>query len=162
MGKLSIPETVKVAKRSIKLASSSTLEACQIPIGLGENEIAIVLGAYMSLRGSYSAPGYMWLYKKSEERLPTEDDWYAENGGWQEDDAVFDYMKIYLDDITAVGLYDRQKDVYKVYPYPLVIIRDPSMLAYGAATVSVTAMIWYMIQQVTDAELTQLMVKDHA
>lgn len=164
MGKISIPEQVKIARLEVKLTKSNSLEAHEIPIGIGKGEIAIVLASYFEVRqsASSSSGAKCWLYKKSEEHVPTVSGWDDEGGGWQRDEAVFDTFNGQQIVLSSVGVFDKIERLYKVYPYPLALIRDPSLLANGTQTLPVTVLLWYMLQKVTDAELAQLMVKDHA
>lgn len=161
--KLSLPQQVIIARRAIAIVGASTLEAYEIPLGLGEDEVAIVLAAKLAHRGASTAHVQQWLSRRSTKKIPTDLTWANEAGSWQDDGSVFDWFASFKTEHTAVGVENRSCEEYKVYPYPIVLIRDPSMLVFSnMATVLCTVILYYLIEKVTNEQLAKLMVKDHA
>jgi hypothetical protein len=161
--KISVPQQVSVARVEVLAAASNTLEGYEIPMGLGEKQVAIVLASKLCIRaGDGTDSNRIWLIRKSEENISTVATWPNEAGTWQQDPSVFDHLKAFRTALTSVGINDKIDREYKVYPYPVVLIRNPTMVIYGAQGRAFTAILWYMLEDVTNAELAQLMVKDHA
>jgi hypothetical protein len=81
---------------------------------------------------------------------------------WREDTDVIDYYAISNEWTTAVGYSDSYKQMYKNFPHPLVIIRPPQLVAQSvAAQTSVNLWLWYTTRRVSEAQMAELMVKDH-
>ena len=158
MGKIELPETVKVAK--VYLAPSTTvLTYAKIPIEIGEDEVALLMAVKWISQNNVANVLTSWIWKRSypnvDPRIPARFD---------EDSNVIDYEQYYRVIDTNVGAYEGSRTRYYVLPYPMVLIRSPQLVTQ--ATVSGVSMVnlicWYVNQKVTDAQLAELMVKDHA
>jgi len=157
-------ETVKVAHVSSG-PSIADDHYYPIPIKPGKGQIALLLAAQLLCMPDVAgASNYteMWIWRKS---FPQEDAriFGANNILWPTDPDVLDYHGHFDTFNTAVGAANRGSFNYKVYPYPIVLIRQPQMVVnVFSGDTFVVGSFWYMLKSVTDKELTKLMVKDHA
>ena len=161
MGKLSIPQQVKIASASVTLAAS--VGSTKIPIEMGDNEIALLLASKVMVYtdADQAADMRLCLYRKTE-NVPTDAGFLSTVGRWQTDSAVLDIWLCLFDTTRTSEWAEYSKWIYQVYPYPYVLIRQPSIVHFGTAqNVYAAITLWYLTERVTDAELTQLMVKDH-
>jgi hypothetical protein len=106
---------------------------------------------------SANAEAALWLYRRSDvdtDALPAT--WFDYDGEWQQDSGVIDYTRGRIRENGTAS-------EYKVYPYPIVLIRPPAVI-YSLSSINFKLCLglWYVIQTVTDREMTELMMKDHA
>jgi len=147
-------------------------ETERIPLGIGESEVAIILASYIRLyaknMSNANVRARMWLYRKDTEGSNKATGWYQDSendgGAWTDDPAVFDMFGTTMAFAAGTGDVGSLSDhLYKVYPFPVVLIRDPSYLFYAdIGAVYYEVGLWYVRDKVSDKELAELMVKDHA
>lgn len=158
MPKQQWPASVKVAWWEFNPGGSGYGTA-KLPLEIGHNQVAVLLAIQAQVLNNSSSPtqGALWLYRRGEveaDDLPAA--WYGYGGGWQHDKGVIDF--------TRGSLPANSSDAaYKVYPYPVILIRSPAVVySIGGSQLKPSMGLWYVLQNVTDKELAELMVKDHA
>lgn len=159
-----IIETVKLAK-VCAFPPAGGDHYYEIPIRPGEDQVALLLacqlGAHPDTLGANQIT-YEWIWRKS---MPEVDAVKFANDSvtWQEDSDVIDHASWFNEWDTAAGYAPRGGERYVVYAYPVVVIRPPQFVVWTfSGDTRVTCLCWYMLQDVSDAELARLMVKDHA
>lgn len=152
-----IPQQVKSAW--VEDLFPGTVQTRPIKLELGPDEIAIVLASVFCHVGERTpqAPR-MWLYKKGDEHIPS--NLWAFGTEWTRDDQVIDFFTTKIDHFGDLGTTLVSSRLYKVYPYPITLIRSPSLRVVGEGTCSVG--VWYLTERVSKDVLAHLMVKDHA
>lgn len=160
MGKLYLPETVKVAHWYLAVSTGVVVSRAQIQgMGIGKNEVAILLGLKWIIDSDLSGVNFvlrMALWRKS--------DVAWQYGNLQqlniqyEKDIVWS-MKTTRLDLNSMG---KEEDTF-IFPYPVVLIRKPQIIGHASlAAVTTGGFLYYVTEQVTDEQLAKLMVKDHA
>lgn len=162
MGKLNISQQVRVA--SLSIATTAAAQSASLPLLVGDDEVGLLLASKFQVI-SYAAQvndARAMLYRKTD-NLPDLTVFADPDGVWQGDSSVMDVWACRFDtQRTAEGI-DQTRWIYEVYPSPFIFIRQPSLIFVGsAANVFIALTLWYVLEEVTDAELAQLMVKDHA
>lgn len=155
--------------KRLKIATASTalttgLWSTKFPIGLAKDEAmflhAVKCNVVRSASGGWESR--IFLYKKTE-NVPAVSAWSVHStGDWKDDKAVLDNWFMVGNSVrTAEGLFP-EPIYYQVYPMPIILIRPPSLLHYGTAGTSAALTLWYETTKVSDTNLLELMVKDHA
>ena len=168
MAKIALPEQVRIAKNRVVIAAASTLQYEEIPMEMGEDEVALLLAYQMifeditPLEGAhYRTEAYIWR-KSQPKTYPTIRSHWAEDS----DTITFD-VHDFIYQGYGVPHPVFSKSWYKVLPYPVVLIRPPSLISYATGDpepptgMRVYSLCWYVLQKVTDEQLAKLMVKDH-
>lgn len=160
MTKTQWPTTVKTAW--FDQTPSSVREAYRIPMGIGYQQVAVLLAVQVEVANSSQTNntfGAVWLMRNGDpgELESKTTQWFESGGLWQQDTNVVDHTRGYVPARTG-------DTAYKVYPYPIILIRDPTVLVWTGEVdeLSFTLGLWYVLQTVTDKEMSELMVKDHA
>lgn len=149
--KIDWPATVKVQWTQV----TGTPNWERVDLELGDREVAVLLAIQVHYyNNDLASLVSAWLHKQSEPTTKAGNGQW-ENGGWLEDPGVLDFDQSYVGN-QASGA------TWKVYPYPIVLIRQPSVIIDKPNNMIATLGLWYVRQEVTDAEMAQLMVKDHA
>lgn len=155
-----LPETLKVAKCGYPTGVPSANPVyIPVPIQIGPMEVALLHASQWIIAtvapNSDSLQSVLWRKSAPATKatiLTT----------WREDTDVIDYYAISNEWTTAVGYSDSYKQMYKNFPHPLVIIRPPQLVAQSvAAQTSVNLWLWYTTRRVSEAQMAELMVKDH-
>lgn len=163
MGKI-IDLSRKVKLASISIEVTSTIGSTPFPIGLGKDEIILLYASkYMLSRApalnSYDL--YTILYKKTE-NVPTSVSYISPLGNWQTDKNVLDaWFYLGHNQRTAENIAPVDP-FYQVYPKPIPLVRTPSFVHYASSTIAVSLLLWYYTTKISDKDLLELMVKDHA
>jgi len=158
VAKEKFPETVRVAKAFVAVKGITTLNYATIKMGLGEDEVALLLASKWIMQNNLASGLWAYLWKRSfpniDDRIPAR---------WAEDTNIIDIDQTTLSTLTEVGSYEDKKTRYIQYPYPFVLIRDPQLVGYSDTDdqTLVSILLYYVIVKVTDKELAELMVKDH-
>lgn len=160
--KFDLSQKLKFAVASSTLTTGAW--ATKFPIILAENEIGLVHAAkstvYRDAAGSYKAR--LFLYRKTE-NVPETAAWTDHSdGGWLKDKAVLDAWFYFGNTLRTVESLAPIPMLYQNYPIPLVLIRTPTMVHYGTAGTSGSITLFYTTQKVSDKDLAELMMKDHA
>lgn len=162
MAKLSAPESVKVAIAG-QAAPDTNVNAIRVPIIMGKNEVAIVLAvrAIDSITtGTHNHIANWALWKKSDETWPEAD---LKITSLAKNSDILIAGSFVTNTATQGGKGYKSVDDF-IFPYPQVLLRPPQFLyQYDSQTgQKIGIMVYYVIQEVKDAELARLMVKDHA
>lgn len=159
---MALPETIKVAKCGYPagVPAGPGLTYIPVPVQMGPQEVALLHALQWII--ATAAPNadslQSVLWRKS---LPAQKANLLTT--WREDTDVIDYYATENYWGSDVGYGDPYKQIYKVLPRPLLLIRPPQLVAVSAtANTSVNLWLWYTVITVTDEELARLMIKDHA
>jgi len=151
-----IPQQVSIASMMAQCAVANSHR--RVPIELGDDEIAILLATNWQAAADDMLPSSSWgfLYRKTE----TEPNWDAiVYGDWASDPNVMDTFFTGWDNTNQAGqITDRQ---YIVYPFPIVLVRQPSIIFAGTINTYLAVTCYYLRERVGKDELARLMVKDH-
>ena len=155
-------ETVKVAS-TIAYPAAGGVSYHDIPIKPGKGQVALLLAAQMAFAPDTTGANNFtkgWIWRKSPPNVSVL--FGLSTALWISDPDIIDFLPCYNEIITQ-GVAPRAAVSYKVYPYPVVLIRQPQfVVATFSGDTEVSCICWYMLQSVTDKEMTKLMVKDHA
>lgn len=163
MSKIDLSKKLKVVTSSRQLTTGLWAEA--FPIGLAKDEILLIHASkvivYRTASGGWNTR--LFLYKKTE-NVPATSAWsvHDETGGWTTDDSVLDAWFYIGNTVRTSEPLPPVINAYQIYPKPLVLIRPPSYLHYGTEGTSASITLWYSTEKVSDKNLLELMVKDHA
>jgi len=162
MVKIDLSRNLKVVSIGVSL-STETLSN-KLPIGLAKDEIILLHASKTTIHrtasGGYNAR--LFLYKKTE-NVPTDVEWTApDTGDWRYDKAVLDEWFFIGNTVRTAEPLLSVPPVSLRYPKPLVLIRTPSLIYYGTAGTAAILTVWYTTEKVSDKDLLELMVKDHA
>ena len=162
MSKLSISERLKVAIATASLATG--VWAVKFPIVLAKNEV-LLLHSVKHIVNRTAAGGWesrAFLYRKTE-NVPATSAWSAHHGGaWANDASIIDSWFYVGNSVrTAEGLTPETIE-YQNYSIPMLLIRPPSLLTYGTPGTTVSIELWYTTKKISDKDLAELMMKDHA
>ena len=150
---------------SVAFSASTSLKSAQLPINLAKGEVIQVYAPkYMHNRGYGSAlyERRSVLYRKTE-KLPTTGAFMSPTGGWQGDKSVIDAWFYKGDSAATNESVDATPPCYQVYPIPITLIRKPTLVLHCTdAFSSVSFLLWYTTKKVSDKNLTELMMEDHA
>lgn len=159
---MGIPQQVKVATLSFEV--DATTRSIKVPIEMGDEEVVMLLASRLQVI-SYAAQvsdARLLFYRKTE-FIPDLSIFASLGAVWQGDSAVLDIWATRFDTRRTAEGIDQTRSWYTVYPYPYILIRQPSLIYTGSPTnVIVAFSVWYLTEIVTETDLTQLMVKDHA
>lgn len=156
MPKQQWPATVKVAWWEEQPTGAGQSQSA-LPIEIGYGEVAVLLAIQPQIvnTGASDEGAAMWLYRQSEPGTKRSG-WSSYGGYWQQDTNVIDYTR-------GTVLANTSLLAYKVYPYPVILIRPPSIIyATSSVDLIMSLGLWYVLQKVTEKEMSELMVKDHA
>jgi len=153
-----LPQQIQIAKVLATIPVIDTLYYYPVPLGLSgaANEVAIVEAYEIGIAVTPGAVDTLqaWIWRKSIPNVkPTLE------ATWPEDSDVLDYWIYSV--LATEG--DPMVTSYKLLPRPLILIRDPQFVVSNVGLESWAFLkVYYTLAKVSDADLAQLMVKDHA
>lgn len=156
-----LPEQVLTAKCGSGLLGAFAEKALLVPIDLGELEIALLLAYDLQFImppniGNARASAYL-----TRETMPLDTDTGDVIARWATLKSVIIAQGVVTNDAGNAGALDRC--FYRVLPYPVILIRPPTIVVEGNnAAIALNVILWYVRQEVTRDQLAHLMVKDHA
>lgn len=154
----------KLKSAIVRTPLYTSLKSVSFPIGLARNEVIFLHSSkliyYRDVAAPYNAKAF--LYRKTE-NVPT-DTPYSDHstGAWGVDKAVIDAWFVVGRTISTAESLNTFPILFETYSKPIVLIRPPSMLYYGTTNASISLTLWYHTEKVSDKDLLELMVKDHA
>lgn len=161
MSKTDLTQKLKISSVSVDLTTGTW--STPFPIGLAKDEILLIHASKATIHRT-AAGGYnarLFLYKKTE-NVPTTSAWSGATGDWRHDKSVLDNWFWVGSTVRTSEPLLADRPVYQVYPKPIVLIRAPSFVHYGTAGTAGILTLWYATEKVSDKDLLELMVKDHA
>ena len=165
MGNIALPESVKFAKVSFGTTIGvNSVGGHDLKLMLGPKEIALLLSFRLvcpsGLNNNFQ---FTWvLYRKSLPAPLTLVD--IGTIGFARKDDIFAVGVLQMRTEAGSGYVGGPTDDF-TFPYPLVVVRNPALWIRnidGGADEPIMAILYYLVQKVTDEELAKLMVKDHA
>lgn len=156
--------SVQIKMACVSTAADITLRNTKFPIGLAKDEIIWIHASKFMLNRASALSGYTFksiLYRKTE-NIPTNHLYLSPSGGWRTDKNVIDVW-------FALGHNQRTAEniapvppLYQVYAKPIPLIRTPTFIYHSTGDLEATLLLWYHTEKISDKDLLELMVKDHA
>lgn len=158
--------TKKIEVAIVALKVSTSIISAKFPIYLAEDEVIFLHASKFMYNRDWNVAPYELrtiLYRKTE-NIPTTGAYMEPNGKWQEDKSVIDAWHYSGNSERTAEPRAVIAPVYQVYPRPIPLIRTPTLVTHqtDASTSHVIVLLWYHTEEITDKNLTGLMLKDHA
>jgi hypothetical protein len=154
-----IPETIKMANFQ-DLPTTGGIKYGEIPIKPGKGEIALLLATNWNLYFTEVNAMYAVIWRKSYPKTSSVS--LFNQPGFKSPD-ILDYELFSVKQETAVGVWRSSRSKYKVYPYPIVLVRPPQIVyvnsVAGAGGLAIQA--YYILQRASQTEIDRLLAKDH-
>jgi len=160
--KIKLSTQIKMA--CVTVVADDTLENAVFPIGLAKDEIILLHASKYIIHRPTALSSYILksiLYKKTE-NIPTNHLYISSTGGWNTDRNVIDAWYAYAHNQRTAEEIAPVLPIYVIYPKPIPLIRTPTFVYHATEAVTVSLLLWFHTEKVSDKDLLELMVKDHA
>lgn len=160
-----LPQQMKICSVCVELDTMANTKSEKFPITIAEDEVMLLYASKFIPHRAISPMGGFrvgsCLYRKTE-NVPVAVDFLNHEGEWKDDKAVIDAWFVLGSNLSTAESVSPLNTQYQVYPEPIALIRIPTFLYIGTTGTTASLSLWYRTVKVSDKDLAELMMKDHA